>query len=177
MTARSNILLTTSLSLLVGYLCIAPVQAAKKSKPIYIVSDSLQVEEKKGTSHFNGNVKFKQGDLIIHADSIRTREKNGSIDKVIIKGKPIKMNQQSTGKQPISARANKMEYIADTEMVHLYGNALLKQGAQQFRGEHIQYNSRSQQVVANGAQQTVNSNGQGRVKAVIMPKIQNKPNK
>ena len=55
-------------------------------------------------------------------------------------------------------------------MVHLYGNALLQQGSQQFRGEHIQYNSRSQQVIANGSQQTVNSNGQGRVKAVIMPK-------
>lgn len=156
--------------LLTGFLFSSPVLAAKKSQPIYIESNSLHVEEKKGLSHFHGRVKFKQGDLIIKADSIKTSAKNGQVDKVVIKGKPIKMNQNTQGKQPISASANKIEYFADSEMVHLYGNALLKQGTQQFRGEHIQYNSRLQQVIANGSQRTVNSDGQGRVKAVIMPK-------
>lgn len=175
MIMHHNMFLNLALVLLAGYLCSTPVHAAKKSKPIYIESDSLLVEEKKGTSHFNGRVKFTQGDLIIHADSIRTKDKNGNLDTVVIKGKPIKMNQQTTGKQPISARANKMEYSADSEIVHLYGNAQLQQGTQQFRGEHIQYDSRRQQVIASGSEQTVNSNGQGRVKAVIMPKTNTNP--
>ncbi|MEJ2141318.1 MAG: hypothetical protein P8Y24_03005 [Gammaproteobacteria bacterium] len=63
--------------------------------------------------------------------------------------------------------------FADTEMVHLYGDAQLQQGTQLFSGEHIQYNSRSQQVIANGGPKATNSNGQGRVKAVIMPKSKN----
>ena len=167
---RTNSFSGALLILLTGFLSVTPVQAAKKSQPIYIESDSLRVEENKGTSHFNGNVKFKQGDIIIYADSIRTKSSNGDISTVVIKGRPIKMNQKSVGKQAITAKANKIEYFADSEMVHLYGNALLQQGSQQFRGKHIQYNIRSQRVIANGSQQTVNSNGQGRVKAVIMPK-------
>jgi lipopolysaccharide export system protein LptA len=167
---RTNIFSGALLILLTGNLYSSPILAEKKSQPIYIESDSLHVEDKRSTSQFNGNVKFKQGDLIIHADSIQAKSKNGSISTVVIKGRPIKMNQRSAGKQAITANANKIEYFADSEMVHLYGNALLQQGSQQFRGEHIQYNSRSQQVIANGSQQTVNSNGQGRVKAVIMPK-------
>lgn len=160
-------------ALLGNSLWLAPALAEKKSQPIYIVSDSLRVDEKKGLSHFRGHVRFTQGDMVIQADSIRTKTKNGSIDKVIVKGSPVRMNQASTGKEAISATANKVEYFADTEMVHLYGNARLQQGAQQFTGEHIQYNSRSQQVIANGGPQTTKSNGQGRVKAVIMPKTKN----
>lgn len=163
-----NVLLYT---LLGNSLWLNPALAENKSQSIYIVSDSLRIEEKKGLSHFKGHVRFTQGDLVILADSVRTKAKNsGGIDKVLIKGSPVRMNQASPGKEPISATANKIEYFADTEMVHLYGNALLKQGGQQFRGEHIQYNSRSQQVIAKGDSQKKNSNGQGRVKAVIMPK-------
>lgn len=156
--------------LLSGSLSGIAVHAKEKPQPIHIESNSLRVDDKKGISHFKGHVRFRQGNLVILADSIRTKSRNGSIDKVTIKGLPVRMNQKSDGKQPISATAKKIEYFADSEMVHLYGNALLQQGAQQFRGEHIQYNSGSQQVIANGSQPTANSNGQGRVKAVIMPR-------
>lgn len=156
-----------------------PVQATQTQQPIYIESDSLLIDDKQATSFFNGRVKFKQGSLVIHADSIRARSKNGSLSTVVIKGAPIKMDQKPEGEQPISATANKIEYFADTEMLHLYGDALLQQGQQEFRGEHIQYNSRSQQVIANNNQQTstTNTNGQGRVKAVIMPKTKTDPAK
>ena len=83
MIVRSNLFLGLSLLLLAGYLYSLPVHAAKKSKPIYIESDSLHVEQKKGTRHFNGHVKFIQGDLIIHADSILTKDKNGNLDTVV----------------------------------------------------------------------------------------------
>lgn len=170
---RINLYIAALFALLFCNPWITPAQAANKSHSIYIVSDSLRIDDKKGISHFKGRVRFQQGSLVIQADSIRTKANNGNIDQVTIKGSPIKMKQTSAGKEPISATAKKIEYFADTEMVHLYGDARLQQGSQQFRGEHIKYNSRSQQVIANGAPKATNSNGQGRVKAVIMPKSKN----
>ena len=99
---RTNIFSGALLILLTGNLYSSPILAEKKSQPIYIESDSLHVEDKRSTSQFNGNVKFKQGDLIIHADSIQAKSKNGSISTVVIKGRPIKMNQKSAGKQVIT---------------------------------------------------------------------------
>ena len=167
---------TKTILLLVACLLSLPSYAQQKKHPIFIESDTLLIEEKKGISHFSGQVKFKQGDLIIRADSIKAKSKSGKLSTVVIKGKPIKLDQKSANKKPITASANKIEYFADSEMVHLYGNALLQQGQQQFRGEHIQYSSRSQQVIANGNQQTVDNNRQGRVKAVIMPKTKTESN-
>ena len=57
-------------TLLGNSLWLTPALAEKKSPSIYIVSDSLRVDEKKGLSHFRGNVRFTQGDLVILADSV-----------------------------------------------------------------------------------------------------------
>lgn len=166
--------------------------ATANQQPIYIESNSLLIDEKKGISYYKGNVKFTQGSLVIMADSIKVLAKDGAITKVLIQGNPSKLKQQPQGQQhPITATANRIEYLAKTEIVHLYGNALVAQGAQRFSGEHIQYNSQTAQVTAQsmnslltppGAQagnatskQTDTNNGQGRVKAVIMPKRESKP--
>lgn len=160
--------------------------------PIYIESDSLLIDDKKGISYYKGNVKFKQGTLVITADSIKVLAKNGAIEKVLIHGKPTQLEQYPPGQQhPITATANRIEYLAKQEIIHLYGNALVSQGAQRFSGEHIQYNSQTAQVTAqsknnladpsqslpadSSTRVTGSNNGQGRVKAVIIPKREANP--
>ena len=156
------------------------VQAASPARQsIYIESDSLRIDEQKQISHYQGNVKFKQGSLVITANNIKLLAKDGAIDKVIIDGKPTRLTQQSQGQQQaITATANRIEYLAKSEILHLYGNVLVTQGNQQFSGEHIQYNSRTSRVSAQGKNSMTSNqpappdasspaNGQGRVKAVI----------
>ncbi|MEJ2141319.1 MAG: LptA/OstA family protein [Gammaproteobacteria bacterium] len=88
---RINPYMAVLFTLLLCNLWITPALAANKSQSIYIVSDSLRIEDKKGISHFNGRVRFKQGNLVIRADSILTRANNGNIDKITINGSPIKL--------------------------------------------------------------------------------------
>ena len=168
---------------LVLYIATFPVQAAApKQQPIYIESKTLHIDEKKGLSHYQGKVTFKRGGLVIKAHSIKVIAKNNQLDKVLILGTPVHLKQRPQDQQPIVATANRIEYLATTKIIHLYGNALVTQGNQQFSGEHIQYNSQTAQVTAQGktssVQQTeipginsqgTNTNGQDRVKAVIIP--------
>ena len=165
-------------------LCVTTlvVQARTAEQSIYIESETLRIDEKKGLSHYQGKVTFKQGSLVINAHSIKVFAKNSQLDKVLILGTPVRLKQQPQDQQPIVASANRIEYQATTKIIHLYGNALVTQGNQQFSGEHIQYNSQTAQVTAQGktssVQQTetpginsqgTNTNGQDRVKAVIIP--------
>ena len=175
-----SLALIFTILLLIGGISVQA--AAPVRQTIYIESDTLLIDEKKGLSHYQGNVKFKQDTLVINANSIKVLAKNGAVEKVLIVGKPTHLTQQPKGQQqPITATATRIEYLASTGIFHMYGNALVTQGSQRFSGEHIQYNSQTAQVTAQGEKsatdnqqsgpdESTTNDGQGRVKAVIMPK-------
>jgi lipopolysaccharide export system protein LptA len=120
---------------------------------------------------YKGNVQFKQDNLVIHANRIKVFTHNGGLKKIYIYGKPAKFTRQPKGEQQnVIATANRIEYFANSEILHMYDEALLQQGQQKFSGKYIQYNSRTSQIHANGDPTPENQNGQGRVKAVITPK-------
>lgn len=182
MHRANDFLIKLMLTLLVLMTSISVQAASTTQQSIYIESDSLRIDEQKEISHYQGNVKFKQGTLVITANNIKLMAKEGAIDKVIIDGEPTRLTQQSQGKQPaITATANRIEYIASTEILHLYGNVQVTQGNQHFSGEHIQYNNRTSQITAQGINSMIinqqtrpdgssTTNGQDRVKAIITPK-------
>jgi lipopolysaccharide transport protein LptA len=90
--------------------------------------------------------------------------KDNRLDKMIIIGDPAHLNQKPKQQHPVSAEAKRIEYLADSDIIKLYGDAQVRQGTQNITGEFIQYNRRTSLINANG-----NKNKKDRVNITITP--------
>jgi len=169
---HANNYLNHLIILIVLGLFISPTHATNndQQQPIYIESDSLTFDDAKGISYYEGNVKFSQGSLLIEADYVKVILKDNALNEMIIKGRPARLNQQPKDQDPVTATANRIEYLATVDIIKLYGNALVQQGQQNINGEFIQYNRRTSQINANG-----NKDKKDRVNITIIPKRESTP--
>lgn len=134
-----------------------------RDQPILIEAEQVEVDKLKGFSRYQGNVKFRQGSLIIRGGIILLYHKEGEINKVVIHGKPASFQQTpDKGESSIVSRANKMEYIAQTSRLFLFESARVAQGNNRFSGEKIEYDIVKGTVVANKG-----TSGKNRIHAVI----------
>ena len=83
------------------------------TQPIMIEADSLEINDREGTSIYRGNVVVNQGTIRITADSVKVTQRKGRADHILAKGKPVFFRQQTDAKgQTVEGTANKAEYDA-----------------------------------------------------------------
>ncbi|MBI3772384.1 MAG: lipopolysaccharide transport periplasmic protein LptA [Gammaproteobacteria bacterium] len=150
---------------------ISVAQAQVDSEqPIYIESDSLDIDDTRGVSTYRGNVQFKQGGNQLWADEvvIHSRDRR-ELDKMVATGKPARFHQApAPGKaQETNGEAEQIEYQAMQGVVVLDGTARLSQGDNVFTGNRIEYETEQRLVRAGKATSTQKP---GRVKVVIQPR-------
>ena len=134
-------------------------------QPIMIEADSLEIDDRAGTSLYRGNVDIRQGTIHITADSVKVTQKEGQPDHLLAKGKPVTFKQQTDQKgQWVEGKADTAEYHADSDTLYLSGQAELKQGADNFASDRIIYD-RARAVVKAGA----SAQGKKRVRVSIQP--------
>ncbi len=143
------------LSLLVAIL-VAPQALALKSdtqQPVYINSDTQQVDMKSNQVIFNGDVSLKQGSINIDADKIVvTRDqKTETINKIQAFGKPAKFSQLMDDGKTISAQANELDYNISTDELTMKGKAQLAQEGNTIKGSTIRYQIGQQKLVADSS--------------------------
>ena len=156
-----------SLLLLVP-LTLAAEQTAQKPAPITIEADRLELDQKRGRSHYQGNVLLQQGGLEIRADSITLHTVNKKLQRAVAKGQPATLLQQGeTEDETMRAEALRMEYRPQSEQVELQGQARLWRNGNEFSGEQISYNLKQQLVKASGSEQ-----GDGRVRVLLQPEAE-----
>lgn len=137
--------------------------ASDREQPIFIQAEQVEIDNTKGFSRYQGNVKFVQGSLIIRGGTVLLYHKDGAVDKVIIRGRPASFQQlPDKGDVTIVSRANKMEYIAKQSRLFLFDSAKVSQGNNSFSGEKIEYDIVKGTVVANKG-----SSGNERIHAII----------
>jgi len=137
--------------------------ASDREQPIFIQAEQVEIDKLKGFSRYQGNVKFVQGSLVIRGGVVLLYQKDGNIDKVIIRGRPASFQQlPDKGEATIVSRANKMEYIAKQSRLFLFDSAKVSQGNNSFSGEKIEYDIVKGTVVANKG-----SSGNDRIHAII----------
>ena len=137
-----------------------------RQQPIFIEAEQVEIDKTNGFSRYEGNVKFRQGSLIIRGGIVMLYHKNGEIEKAVIEGKPASFQQTpDKGDASIVSHANKMEYNAGTSRLFLFDSAKVSQGNNSFTGEKIEYDIIHGTVVANKDME-----GQGRINAVIEQK-------
>jgi len=99
-----------------------------------------------------------------------------TITKAISIGKPAKFRQLPDGKQDyMTAAAERMEYLADQDLILLLGNARYGEGKDQITAPRIIYDSRRGRVKAganpDGGQSSGSVTGESdRVRITITPK-------
>jgi lipopolysaccharide export system protein LptA len=118
-------------------------------KPINITSDRITVDQKKGFSHYQGNVILTQGTLKVTGSDVTIYLEKKQLRQIIIIGNPATLKQKPAEDQPeINSRAGRMEYDLHKDMLLLTDNAQVEQGQNRFSGDYIRYNTRTSVVRA-----------------------------
>jgi lipopolysaccharide export system protein LptA len=160
------------LSLLLLSLPVAaapPPVKTDKPVPLTIEADHLELDQKHGTSHYQGRVILMQGTLQIKADNVTLYSVEKKLRRVVAEGSPTTLLQQGDGEtSPLRAEAARMEYMLQSREIQLSGKARLWRDGNEFSGEQISYNLQQQLVKASGDTQ-----GDGRVRVLLQPENTN----
>lgn len=157
----------TSFVLAILLLATVPPLAAvegDQEQPLYLESDSAELDEEASTSVYTGNVFVKQGSMEIRADEVTVHhDPDRRPKRIVAVGNPAKYRQDVEGEQKkVEAEALRMEYEADAEEITLIDQALLFQGEDTFRSDRIVYDRARARVKAGTSAQ-----GKERVKIFI----------
>lgn len=146
-----------------------PVHAerADRDKPVHIEADTVRMDDLQKIAVYEGKVILTQGTLRVQADRVEVRQDADGFLTGTALGKPVHFRQRLDGKGDwVDAWANRVEYDARKEQVRLIGEAFLKKGEEELRGNIITFDARSELYQASGGLPGQKS---GRVRAVIMP--------
>lgn len=105
--------------------------------------ETSNVDLKKGTAVYSGNVKLTQGSLRIESDELTVHRSGKEIDRVIATGSPAVFEQQpEVGQAPVIAYGKRIEYElnAEVEKVAIVDEAKVEQGGIVSRCERIEFN-------------------------------------
>lgn len=140
-------------------------RASDRNQPMDIDATSMDCSaEADGPCVFTGNVVIVQGTLKINAAKADVRQGGGDIQRVLLTGGPVRMQQQLDSGSTVNARASNVDYSMPTDTVVFTGNVELDQpGRGTMSGARIVYNMRTGQVQGGGGES-------GQVRTRILPR-------
>ena len=136
-------------------------------EPMYVEADKVDIDDVKGESHYQGGVEVNQGAIFIGGDKMTTfkNKQSSDIDKVVTVGKPARFIQKASAtKKAMDAKADRITFLLNRDLVLLIGNAQILQTGTEFYGARIEYNMKTQAVRAERGKSNK------RVRMVLQPK-------
>lgn len=148
-----GVLRQTALVLLVFVPAMAQGLSSDRSQPITIEADSATLNEKDGSSIYEGNVHLQQGTLNLRGNRMSVQMSDSSVDKIVLTGQPASFQQRPDGQDSDQhAEAGQIEYhAADQRMILLENARVWQSGAEDFRSGRIVYNMKNNTVSAGGS--------------------------
>ncbi|WP_159655421.1 lipopolysaccharide transport periplasmic protein LptA [Vibrio atypicus] len=136
-----------------------------QKQPVYIDSDSQQLDMQSNQVTFLGDVKLKQGSININAEKIIvTRDpKDGSIQRIDGFGELATFSQLTDDGKTLYGEAKELEYSLAKDQLTMRNKAMLSQDDSLIRGNQIRYQISSQKLIADGKQKG------DRVSTVLQP--------
>lgn len=150
-------------------LALAPALALAlpddRNKPIQLEADRGQLDQRTGTSVYEGNVIIIQGSLHLTADTATVYTKDGQFQRIEATGKPATWRYRvSAEKEELHGVGPYVDYDVTKNLMTMRGaNSKVTQGADVFTGDYIEYDTSTDLVKAKG------ENG-SRIQIVIQPK-------
>ena len=174
---NKQLLLPAILCLCAGAAVLAPGMAsaerADREKPIRIEADQVTIDDVRQTGIFTGDVTMTQGTLSINGDQVEARQGPGGFEHGIATGKPAGFRQKREGMNEfVEGSGARIEYDAISGIMNIYGQAHVKRGQDDVRGDHIVYDPRKEtfQVTSGQQQQQQPESKKERVVVTINPK-------
>jgi len=145
-----------------------------EDKELVIRSHTAEMDRRTGIVIYQGNVVLTQGTLRIEADQLQIQHSGNILQRAVADGKPARYQQQITADKPVThAEGKRIEYLSQQKEVIVSGNAILKQGGDQFSGERLTYDMTAETVKANGGAATTAegkaADDNSRVHMIIQP--------
>ena len=157
--------------LLIALFCLAgaPVFAASDADaPLTVLADEMEADRGAEISVFRGDVQIDKGTIHIEATEARLRAVEGEVQEGTLVGTPVIFRQAPVGEPPVAGEAKRIEYDAINRVVVLTGDAWVRQGSDEFRGETIRYDLDARKVMA-----TSSESAPERVKLIFKPRNEN----
>lgn len=129
-------------------LLASPLLASDADAPLSVVSDRMEADRAREISIFIGNVQVEKGSIQVSADEVRLRAREGEVQEGTLIGTPVKFQQQPEGGELVTGQARRIEYDAVNRVIELTGQAWVRQGGDEFRGETIRYHLDARRVLA-----------------------------
>ncbi len=150
-------------------------ERADKEKPVNLDADKVTIDDKNKVHVFEGNVRLSQGTLLILGDKIVVTQDAAGFQKGVATGRLAKFRQKREGKDEyVDGEADRIEHDNRTEHTRFFGNAYVKSGQDDVRGQYIEYDALTEQyLVTSGPDGTVlksTPQKDSRVHAVIQPR-------
>lgn len=162
----NKLIQTTCYSIIFNFIWFASICWALESdrhQPVHIESEHAKADYKSGYTVYSGNVRLKQGSLIIEADEITIYRGDAGVSEVIAEGQPAHLQQQpEINKAPIQARANIIHYKVNKEILELQDDVFIELEESTHQGDRYEYHLQTQVLNASGVKK-------GRVKVTFLP--------
>lgn len=136
-----------------------------QDQPVYIDSDSQQLDMQSNKVTFLGDVKLKQGSININADKVIVIRdpKDGSIQEIEGYGNLATFSQLTDDGKTLYGEAKELYYVMVDDQLTMIDEAMLSQDDSVIRGTKIRYKISSQKLIADGKQKG------DRVSTVLQP--------
>jgi len=136
------------------------------NEPIQIEADSLDAQDAKGMTRYEGNVQVTQGYTQLSGDQVDIHHPNRQLQTLTSVGQPARFQHLDPVEQTrIKGHASTIIYYVQQRKVHLIGNAYLEQeNAHTIQGPTLIYDMENQTLNAGSNEQQT-----GRVKMTLTP--------
>jgi lipopolysaccharide export system protein LptA len=132
---------------------------------IHVQADTVEIDDRRGVSVYQGNVVLTQGSIILRADKLTVHHPQRQMEKAIAEGNPARYQQDMDTKgSQVKAQSSMMEYSATDRVLVLSGRAQVWQDGNQFNGSRIEYDLKTDVVYAKRGE-----SAQERVEVTIQP--------
>jgi lipopolysaccharide export system protein LptA len=129
-------------ALLLALLIAAPSAQALESdreQPMQVGADSAKGSVDSGKTVLTGNVRIDQGTLSIRADRGEVEQGDEDIQRVILDGAPVHLEQDIDGQGRLKADANRIEYLLSDQRVIMTGAVRIERPRGLMTGERVVY--------------------------------------
>lgn len=149
------------LTMLLTWSSLTTALDSDRHQPVGLSADSVDLDEDRNISIYKGNVELRQGSMYLRANRVTIHHRQRKPDRIVAEGRPVRF-EQDTGHGRIKARARKTEYVVNSEILHLIGNAVLVQNGNTMKSDRIVYDRVKHKVRAGAA-----AKGKQRVRITI----------
>ncbi len=156
----------------------AHAERADRGKPVNLEADRVTLDDAKQTATFEGNVVLTQGTLVIRGDRMVVLQDADGFKSGTAFGNLSSFRQKREGyDEYIEGHAERIEYDSKAEKVQMFNRAYLKKSNDEVRGNYISFDATTEffQVTGGGKAAATAGNPEGRVRAVIQPRNNDKP--